>query len=85
MLGLARGAGIPHADVTALLFPLLSDASSELRAGAGSALLRLGSKLTPDDRAFIDQVLEDTRMRRLVFTRIRDYFRAKPSGADHAG
>src|SRR5437879_3116736 len=43
------------------------------------------SKLTPDDRAFIDQVLEDTRMRRLVFTRIRDYFRAKPSGADHAG
>ena len=43
------------------------------------------SKLMPDDRAFIDQVLEDTRMRRLVFTRIRDYFRAKPSGADHAG
>jgi hypothetical protein len=43
------------------------------------------SKLTPDDRAFIDQVLEDTRMRRLVFTRIRDYFRAKPSGADYAG
>jgi hypothetical protein len=43
------------------------------------------SKLAPDDRAFIDHVLEDTRMRRLVFTRIRDYFRAKPSGADHAG
>jgi hypothetical protein len=43
------------------------------------------SKLTPDDRAFIDHVLEDTRMRRLVLRRIRDYFRAKPSGADHAG
>jgi hypothetical protein len=43
------------------------------------------SQLAPADRAFIDQVLEDTRMRRLVFTRIRDYFRAKPSGAEHAG
>ena len=38
------------------------------------------SKLTPDDRAFIDHVLEDTRMRRLVLGRIRDYLRAKPSG-----
>jgi putative transposase len=43
------------------------------------------SKLAPDDRAFIDHVLEDTRMRRLVLGRVRDYFRAKPSGADHAG
>ena len=43
------------------------------------------SKLSPDDRAFIDHVLEETRMRRLVLGRIRDYFRAKPSGADHAG
>jgi hypothetical protein len=42
-------------------------------------------KLTPDDRAFIDQVVGETRMRRLVLTRIRDYFRAKPSGEDHAG
>src|SRR5262249_8998162 len=43
------------------------------------------STLTPDDRAFIDHVLEDTRMRRLVLGRVRDYFRAKPSGADYAG
>jgi hypothetical protein len=43
------------------------------------------SQLTPADRAFIDQVLEETRMRRLVLGRIRDYFRAKPLGADHAG
>ena len=43
------------------------------------------SKLSPDARAFIDHVLEDTRMRRLVLGRIRAYFRAKPSGADHAG
>jgi hypothetical protein len=43
------------------------------------------SQLAPADRAFIDQVLEETRMRRLVLGRIRAYFRAKPSGADHAG
>ena len=43
------------------------------------------TKLSPDDRAFIDHVVGDTRMRRLVLRRIRDYFRAKPSGADHAG
>ncbi len=43
------------------------------------------SKLAPDDRTCIDHVLEDTRMRRLVLGRIRDYFRAKPSGADHVG
>lgn len=43
------------------------------------------SKLAPDDRAFIDHILEDTRMRRLVLGRVRDYFRTKPSGADHAG
>jgi hypothetical protein len=41
--------------------------------------------LAPDDRAFIDHVLGETRMRRLVLRRIRDYFRAKPSGADYAG
>src|SRR6266705_3971658 len=41
------------------------------------------SKLTPDDRAFIDQVLAETRMRRLVLGRIRDYFRTTPSGEDH--
>jgi hypothetical protein len=42
-------------------------------------------KLTPEDRAFIDHVLEETRMRRLVLRRIRDHFRAPPAGADHAG
>jgi hypothetical protein len=43
------------------------------------------SQLPPDDRTFIHHVVEETRMRRLVLTRIRDYFRAKPAGADHAG
>ena len=42
-------------------------------------------KLTPEDRAFIDHVLGDTRMRRLVLRRIRDHCRAPPAGADHAG
>ena len=43
------------------------------------------TKLSPDDRAFIDHVLGETRMRRLVLRRIRDHFRATPSGEDHAG
>jgi hypothetical protein len=43
------------------------------------------SKLTPADRAFIDQVLADTRMRRLVLQRVRAHVRAQPSGDGHAG
>jgi hypothetical protein len=43
------------------------------------------AKLTPDDRAFIDQVLAETRMRRIVLRRVRDHFRAPPSGDGHAG
>ena len=43
------------------------------------------TKLSPDDRAFIDHVWGETRMRRLVLRRIRDHFRTKLSGADHAG
>jgi putative transposase len=43
------------------------------------------AKLTPDDRAFIDHVLAETRMRRLVLRRVRDHFRAQPSGEGHAG
>ena len=43
------------------------------------------TKLSPDDRAFIDHVLGETRMRRLVLRRIRDHFRAPSSGEDHAG
>jgi hypothetical protein len=42
-------------------------------------------KLSPDDRAFIDQVLAETRMRRLVLQRVRAHVRAQPSGDGHAG
>jgi hypothetical protein len=42
-------------------------------------------KRSPDDRAFIDQVVGDTRIRRLVLRRVRDHFRATPAGEDHAG
>ena len=43
------------------------------------------AKLPADDRAFIDQVLAETLMQRLVFARIRAYFRRKPLGGEHAG
>jgi hypothetical protein len=42
------------------------------------------AKLAPADRAFIDQVLSETLTRRIVLARIRDYFRNKKSGEDHA-
>jgi hypothetical protein len=43
------------------------------------------AKLPADDRAFIDQVLAETLMQRLVFARIREHFRRKPLGGEHAG
>ena len=42
------------------------------------------AKLAPADRAFIDQVLGETMTRSVVLTKIRNYFRNKKSGEDHA-
>ena len=42
------------------------------------------AKLAPADRAFIDQVLAEMLTRRIVLARIRNYFRNKKSGEDHA-
>ncbi|EGY29599.1 Integrase core protein [Candidatus Regiella insecticola 5.15] len=43
------------------------------------------TKLTCEERGFIDQVLAETRVRRIVFAQIRDYFRHKKPGEGHAG
>lgn len=44
------------------------------------------AKLTAEDRAFIDQVLTETLIRRTVLTQIRDYFRHhNHKGVDYAG
>ena len=76
-------AATPHAafdaDALEYHFPTTVAAKLAIAQELGLPL----SKLSPDARAFIDHVLEDTRMRRLVLGRI--HFRAKPSGADHAG
>lgn len=42
------------------------------------------ARLAPADRAFIDQVLGETLNRSIVLARVRDYFRSKKSGEDHA-
>jgi hypothetical protein len=42
------------------------------------------AKLAAPDRDFIDQVLADTLVRRIVLARVRDYFRHKKSGEGHA-
>jgi hypothetical protein len=69
------------ADALEYHFPTTVVAKLAIAEELGRPLMQL----TPEDRAFIDHVLGETRMRRLVLGRIRDYFRAKPSGADHAG
>jgi len=43
------------------------------------------AKLPAHDRAFIDQVLAETLMQRLVFARIREHVRRNPLGGEHAG
>lgn len=48
-------------------------------------LARPLAKLAPAERAFIDQVLAETLNRNVVLARVRDYFRNKQSGDDHAG
>lgn len=42
------------------------------------------AKLSSEDRAFIDEVLAETRMRRVVLARVREYFRHR-QGEQHAG
>jgi hypothetical protein len=48
-------------------------------------LARPLARLSAEDRAFVDEVLGQTLSRALVLARIRDYFRHKPSGDQHAG
>jgi hypothetical protein len=48
-------------------------------------LARPLARLAPADRAFIDQVLAETLNRSVVLARVRDYFRNKKSGGNHAG
>lgn len=47
-------------------------------------LARPLAKLSPDDRRFIEQVLAETLVRRIVLARVRDYFRHGKSGEEHA-
>lgn len=47
-------------------------------------LARPLAKLSQADRAVIDQVLSETLTRSVVLARIRDYFRNKKTGEDHA-
>jgi hypothetical protein len=47
-------------------------------------LARPLAKLSQEDRAVIDQVLSETLTRSVVLARIRDYFRNKKTGEDHA-
>ena len=43
------------------------------------------AKLSATDRAFIEQILDDTLTRSVVLARVRSYFREKKTGEEHAG
>jgi len=43
------------------------------------------ARMSDEDRAFIDSILTETLNRSEVLARIRDYFRNRQSGEDHAG
>lgn len=43
------------------------------------------ARMPDEDRAFIDSILTETLNRNEVLARIRDYFRNRQSGEDHAG
>ncbi|MDQ1224005.1 hypothetical protein QE443_000166 [Pantoea ananatis] len=43
------------------------------------------ARMSDEDRAFIDSILTETLNRSEVLVRIRDYFRSRQSGEDHAG
>nr|WP_141107051.1 DDE-type integrase/transposase/recombinase [Herbaspirillum aquaticum] len=47
-------------------------------------LARPLAKLSQEDRAVIEQVLSETLTRSVVLARIREYFRSKKTGEDHA-
>ncbi|MCM8227202.1 hypothetical protein P3S44_25110, partial [Enterobacter hormaechei] len=43
------------------------------------------ARMPDEDRAFIDSILAETLNRNEVLARIRDYFRNRQPGEDHAG
>jgi hypothetical protein len=43
------------------------------------------AKLSSEEKAFIDRLLEETMIRRIVLERVRDYFFRKRPGVEHAG
>ncbi len=43
------------------------------------------AKLSDEERAFIENILAETLIRAEVLARVRNYFRSRQSGEDHAG
>ncbi len=80
----AVSAPLPHqpfdADAHEYRFPNAIAA----RLAIADDLARPLAKLLPQDRLFIDQVLAETLVRRIVLARVRDYFRHRKSGEGHA-
>jgi hypothetical protein len=73
----------PPFDAGALEYAFPSTVAAKL--AIADALGQPLAKLPADDRACIDPVLAETLMQRLVFARIREDFRRKSWGGEHAG
>lgn len=62
-------------------FPSHTAAKLAIADELGRPLVQLSS----EEKAFIDRLLEETMIRRIVLERVRDYFLRKRPGAEHAG
>jgi hypothetical protein len=62
-------------------FPSHTAAKLAIADELGRPLVQLSS----EEKAFIDRLLEETMIRRIILERVRDYFLRKRPGAEHAG
>jgi hypothetical protein len=76
---------LPHQPFESTVFEYSFPTSVAAKLAIAADLATPLAKLSDEDKAFIDQVLTDTLIRSEVFARVREYFRNKQSGEDHAG
>lgn len=81
----AAAVPLPHQPFDAVAHEYHFTSAIAAKLAIADDLARPLAKLVPADRAFIDQVLADTLNRNVVLARVRDYFRLKITGGDHAG
>lgn len=77
-------APLPHQPFDAVAHEYRFPSVIAAKLAIADDLARPLATLTPQDRRFIDQVLAETLVRRIVLARVQDYFRHGKSGEEHA-